>query len=734
MQTTRVLAVTVGVLLIPSALGAQPSGAQTHPDSRLSITTTAVMVDVVVRDRRGRPVTDLSADDFELYESGVQQSIASFRLVSRGVGFAIVAPRSDAEPRFAGPYKVADPEEEPGLLALVFDRLTPDARARAGKAAARYVDEAKLPGDRIGVFAVDPSLRTVLPFTDDEARIRTALASTSTHAATDLAANSARIQELRRRQETLELQQVAAQEQANNINFGNAETSQAVGATLGGAAADQLLDQMEIRMAQTYQTLDRDHGGHRTTNGLLALLNSLRAAPGRKTVVFFSEGLALPPAAVDRFRSVIDLANRANVAIYTMDTAGLRVESTLEETRREVMAFAEERLRQNASGTVSYEGAMTKALERNEDLLRSNPHASLGRLADETGGFFIRDTNDLPGGLRRIDEDMRFHYLLTYTPTDQEYDGRWREIAVKVRRSDLQVRARKGYFALREMGPEPVLAHEAPALAILDGTSIPNAFPMRALALAFPDPARPGLVPVVVQVRTDALTFQVDEEQHEYVTDFAIVTRIKDASGRVIRKMSQQYQLTGPVEQLLPAKVAGEVTFYRDPVLEPGVYTLEALVYDAPSGRASARIATIEVPPGGRAELQASSLVIVRRSEEVPEAERDPGNPLYYGDLLLYPNLGEPVSKAMDKEVSFFITVYPGRHRGRLGARLQLLQDGRPLATAPIEIDDPDPEGRVQQTGRLPLEPLPPGRYELVFTVADGKEQLTRDASFTVVP
>ena len=60
---------------------------------------------------------------------------------------------------------------------------------------------------------------------------------------------------------------------------------------------------------------------------------------------------------------------------------------------------------------------LTRAVERAEDLLKFNSQGGLARLSEETGGFLIRDTNDLRSAFQRIDEDIRFHYLLTYAPT-----------------------------------------------------------------------------------------------------------------------------------------------------------------------------------------------------------------------------------------------------------------------------------------------------------------------------
>ena len=61
-----------------------------------------------------------------------------------------------------------------------------------------------------------------------------------------------------------------------------------------------------------------------------------------------------------------------------------------------------------------------RGMERNEDVLRLNPESGLGQLANETGGFLVRDTNDARAGFRRIAEDMRFHYLLVLLADERQ--------------------------------------------------------------------------------------------------------------------------------------------------------------------------------------------------------------------------------------------------------------------------------------------------------------------------
>ena len=85
-------------------------------------------------------------------------------------------------------------------------------------------------------------------------------------------------------------------------------------------------------------------------------------------------------------------------------------------------------------------------------------------------GRDLRARHERPRGRpRRIGSDLRSYYLLGYTPKNEPFDGRFRKIAVRVKRKGVDVRARSGYFAVRSAGP--VLAHVAPALALLERAS-----------------------------------------------------------------------------------------------------------------------------------------------------------------------------------------------------------------------------------------------------------------------
>jgi hypothetical protein len=336
--------------------------------------------------------------------------------------------------------------------------------------------------------------------------------------------------------------------------------------------------------------------------------------------------------------------------VYSLDAAGLRVHSGQSETARRVNATGSTALHRDPERP---EGKLLDELELNEDNLRRDPAVSLRLLADRTGGFLINNTNDLAAGFRQIDDDRRFHYLLTYSPSNDNFDGKWRAITVKVPKRNVVVRARSGYLAVRSPGLLPLLTYEGPALAALERTPLPAQMPVHGGAFVFPQPANAD-ARLAVLVATDGgpVAESAVKAGTASQTDFTMLARLKDATGEVVRKGSQRYRL--------PADLRGQVLFFRQPTLPAGSYTLEYVVHDALGQRAGAGTAPVIVPSKQSGQPQVSSLMIVTRTERVPAAERDATNPLYYGDLLLYPNLGEPISKRVTPALTFAFNVLPG--------------------------------------------------------------------------
>jgi VWFA-related protein len=682
---------------------------------------TAVLVDIVVRDKKGMPVRDLQQSEFEILEDGAAQTVGSFTPifdaeVSPATAPGVATPAPVAAGRSTGADGTGAAQaaaKMTPITALVFDRLSPEGRQLAVNAARAYVSEKDPLPSMMGVFGVDLAFTPYAPFTKDRETLRKALDTIETRASTTFGID---------------------RDQKRRIDYNVATTQQQAGggggASIGSAGAAAQLAQMEADMMAGFDALERDEQGYTSVNGLFAIIGAMRQLPGRKSIVLFSEGVAIPPAVHRLFLGVIDAANRANVSIYTMDAAGLRTESEQAKIRDQVNQAGKRGLTSYAPGRDnSGTQPLTKALELNEDVLRQDPHTGLGELAQGTGGLIFESTNNLRTGFDRVESDLRNYYLIGYTPTNSVYDGTFRKIEVKVKRPGLTVAARKGYFAVRDTGGAPVNTWEAPALAALERRPVPNAFPYRAGALQFPSKEKPGLVPVVVDLKTAPLSFPTTEDQKGFKSDFAVIVRFVDGQNKVVRKVSQHYEMSAALDKLDLAKNS-DVLFYREPELPPGVYTMETIVYDGPTSKASVRYATVEVPKVDSAKLRMSSLVIVKRGEKIGVDEPKTG-PLFVKDVLIYPNLGEAISKA-NKEVGFFFTVYPGAAETKPEAVLELIENGQPLAQVPLPLDAPDASGQIQQVGRLPVGEIPAGTYELRVIVKQGAEQVFRSAMLHV--
>ncbi len=106
---------------------------------------------------------------------------------------------------------------------------------------------------------------------------------------------------------------------------------------------------LESRLVESFESLERDQQGFASTHALLSLVGGLSTLPGRKAVLLFSEGLAIPSNVEATYRSVIGAANRARVSVYTLDAGGLRVESPADELRR-TLDMVKTRARNRATG------------------------------------------------------------------------------------------------------------------------------------------------------------------------------------------------------------------------------------------------------------------------------------------------------------------------------------------------------------------------------------------------
>ena len=726
------MTITVGVS--PALVCGQTTTSQDQTDV-VRVRSNLVQLDVVVKDKKGRPVKDLKAADFEVFEDGVAQKVELFRFVTREAAPSRPETKADKSNPTAPAATTPPPVKRstPAITALVFDRLSPEARALARKAGLAYAQEGMAGGGFTSVFGIDQGLRTFQTFTDDPLLIKDAVEHATSAATSSSGADAAKVRSNIERSANLDQQMTTA---ASEVAAGSAARDNAAASEAAAAGGQAMLTQqfveMETRMLEAYERLERDQEGQATINSLLAVISPMQKLPGRKTIIFFSEGLKLPPNVQQKFPAVINAANRANVSIYSIDAAGLRIQSGTAEAAREINSIAAARMEQQArSGDRVNSGPYMRSLERNEDVLRFDPRSGLGSLSDQTGGFLINNTNDLATGLRRIDDDMNGYYLLTYAPKNEDYNGRFRRINVKVARGNVDVQSRQGYYAVESVGQLPMLDYEAPAIAAARNWktgSTQNV--IRSTALSYPMARKHGLTLVLAEAPMSA--FNSVAADNKTYTDFSIVALVRDESEQIIQKLSQHYELSGTIQDLESPK-KGNVLFYRETQLPPGKYRVQVIAYDTTTSQANVSETPLEIVGTDETKPRLSSVAVLKRAERLTPGEQQQDRPLHFGELLVYPNLGEKIDRTAAKQLAYFFTAWPGKGATKpLQVTLEILQNNRPVGKTSGELPPADDRGQIKYASSFALDRLSPGVFVLKVTVSDGVNSASRSTTFSL--
>ena len=633
--TTRYIALLFAMsVILPTAR----VSAQEPAEPRFKASTTAVVVDVVVRDKQQRPVAGLTANDFTVFEDGKRQEITSFAAVGgQPAAVAVETARHGHDPD-RGAVGAEDP---PFVAALVFEQLGLTPNSLSVKAASRLIRQTIGPAGFAGLFTIDHAVHPVVSYTND----------------------------------------------LNTLDRGLKTISMTAGIPLGFDAGAPPPDQTGAYFRM-----------HATLDALGAVIASLEHLPGRKTVIFFSEGLAtagwLQDNRRDHFLRVMAQANRSHVAFYTFDAAGVRIASTV--------------------------GAGEAA-----------PYVGLQTMADETGGAFVDSTNDLSEAIDRVNADLHQYYLLGYVSAKLP-DDRYRTIDVKVRGKDLTVLARKGYRASKGPDLAVVTASEVAPLLLLDRSTEANDLPMRVGTLRLATADSRNRTVLLARVPLSALTFDVPHAGAKPTARLTVVARVKDGKSEVLQYAGETYDLTGHAG--LTRADAGDVLFYRDVTLPAGRLNLEFVAFDARSQHGSIRRMALEITRTEPAGLRAGDLIVAHGLQRRTGSGTAAGSAmpaLQFGDLVVLPNLGEPVSPASDLVFAFEAFAEPGA--GPTESSVVVMQDGHP-ASAPVtlQLSPAKDSGRIAYVGHIPIGMLAPGAYDLVLTLRQGTMTLTRITTFTV--
>jgi hypothetical protein len=126
---------------------------------------------------------------------------------------------------------------------------------------------------------------------------------------------------------------------------------------------------------------------------------------------------------------------------------------------------------------------------------------------------------------------------------------------------------------------------------------------------------------------------------------------------------------------------------------------------------------------------------VLKRGERLTPEEQKQDRPFHFGELLVYPNLGEPVAKSAAGQLAFFFTAWPAKGSTEPPQlTLEILQNGRRLFRTAGQLPAADARGQIKYASAFPLDKFQPGVYELKVTVGDGPVAVSRSTEFTVTP
>jgi VWFA-related protein len=699
-----------------------------QPQPVIRIGTEEVILDMIVRDKKGRPISDLKEGDIEVYEDGVKQRITSFRPINRDAAPPANSKETAPSAPAGGPDPTAttpDPTRQVNLVTMIFERLNNESRILARQAAAEFLKNELAPNVYMTVFTIDQRLRVIQHFTNDRERLKAAVEVATGAAASQFVERS---EGIRRELENA----IRAGEGLANLagNIGQTGAPQGI----GQAAAEQKFAEMTLNTLRAEDNAEQQVQGTSAVYSLISLVAGQQQLAGRKTVLYFSEGMQIPPNLIDPFRAAIGAANRANISFYTIDARGLGSGTQMDAQRDSLLSAARSsQTQQTSRGGQPVTFDQAGIFDTAESSMRKNRQATLAELADSTGGFLIANTNDLRKPMQRVATELASYYVVSYVPTAREYDGKFHHITVKALRPEIVIQSRNGYFALPPTEGATLMPFEMPLLAALNAKPLPRDFEYRTQTMHFA--ARPDAVQhmMVMEVPLANLSFKTDAEQKTYNLHGSLMALIKNSDGQVVHKLSQDFPVEGSAARLEALK-KGNLVFTRTFWLPAGRYTLETIAHDRETKKSSARRSVLVVAPV-RPAVDMSSITVIKRIDPVDPNVKDSDNPMRFAEGKIVPNLGDAIRPVPGAQLSFYFVVYPAAEVAEKPTlTLDFLLDGEVIARATPALTPPDQQGRIPYIATAPMEKFKAGRYELRAIVTQGQQSAEEHAFFTIEP
>jgi VWFA-related protein len=518
------------------------SPAQSHTDASkldqapvIRATTRLVQISVVVQDKKGNPVTGLTQEDFSILDQGKPQKIAFFSSV---VPLPNSPPQSLPPNVFTNRFDLKG--QEPGAVSVVlFDALNTSTQDQSfvRQQILRVLQTLK-PHDHVALYALTNNLIIMHDFTEDASALVDAARHFTAH-------------------------EIASFDKSNPDTFHVPELA----SDPSWAQFEAAVNAAQARIAEQ-ATLDR---AETTAAAFQAIADHVATIPGRKTLVWISGGIPREfgqfghydlgssdssPVA-KKVKHAIDALNGVNMAIYAIDAHGVALEPGMSP--------------QSRGGLDSQFHAILPS--------EQNMRETFTMLADTTGGRAYFGNNDVGQLVKRALDDGRDAYTVGYYPDHGTWDGRFREIKVKVKPEGVQLRYRKGYYAFASQ-PEDDKTVKADlndaAISPLDSTTLGMIVSGKTVG-----EISARKIELHVGLDPKQMLFENTQDKRKGSVDLFFVQR--DASGKMLAAEKQHVELNFPEKQYEYLSRTAMV-LDRHLTAEPQASEIRIVVRDAGSG------------------------------------------------------------------------------------------------------------------------------------------------------
>ena len=685
---------SAGFAVVLATLAAASAGQQTPPSPatppRIGAEVEHVTVDAVVLDKQGRPVMDLTKDDFVILEDGVRQTIGSFEAVELPVTASATPP---PPPVVSTNLDVGERRSNRSFVVFFDDiHMSPVQAYRAKTAVTEFLTKGTREGDRVSLIASGGGAWWTARMESGRQQLLDLLKRMEGRYI-----RPASMMDQMSAWEAMRIHIYHDQQVADKVY----RRFQSMGVNMQQAQMDEESRQpadfdpyISMKALETYEESRRRNTI--TLEALQRAVLSLTQSKGRKSLILVSEGF-IYDMNLDEFKRVLHAARTANVAIYFLDTRGL--------SGLPVQFSAE-------FGPPTDPRDIGSAFL--DTLMESEGSENL---ADESGGFTVKNTNDLNAGIQKIANESRAYYLLGYSSTNTAKDGRWRKIKVSVARKGVEVRARKGYYAGLDSGSSALTARkkeeEKVDLAFQEALDAPNdidALPLRMTAYVLGETIM-GKATTAVVTDVDITRFAFQEKDGRFVDtlEFLLIA--------AHRETGEYYRYDQKIEMTLKPETreklnASWFTVLRDFELPPGGYQAKIVVRDHNSGRLGTVTHEFEVPELSNWRV---SSVILTDNLVPPAAGQPPTRPVVVARRSF-----KPAGLLFGQFEVFGAAKDKATHLPRVSAGWVVkTKDGTEVARANPTTINPTPQGGVNRLFGFRIDGLNPGTYDLVLTVKD---------------